>query len=186
MRIGREHKEAGGFAQEQGGTRGAAHALANVGVAASLALAGAFHTEVACWRLAMVGALAAAAFDTGATELGQAWGRRAYRLIGLEVVRPGTMGAVSAVGTLGGAGAALVVTVSAVAAGVLSGREALVVVPAAALGSFAESAIASSARGAAWLDHHARNVLNTAVGAGAAVLLARSRRGRCGGSPARA
>ena len=79
-------------------------------------------------------------------------------------------------GTLGGAAAALVVALAAVAGGVLPGRDLFLVIVGAAIGSLAESCVAATPR-AAWLDHHARNVLNTSVGAIAAVLLARGVRG---------
>ena len=76
-KLGYARKARAGLAQEGGGRRGAAHAFANVGVAAICA--------IACWRglgfvpLFMgIAALATAAADTTASEIGQLFGRRAF------------------------------------------------------------------------------------------------------------
>ena len=61
------------------------------------------------WVLAYVAAVATAAADTCASEVGKAYGRRTVALTTLRPVPPGTEGGVSLEGTLGGlAGAALV------------------------------------------------------------------------------
>ncbi|HEX3067955.1 MAG TPA: DUF92 domain-containing protein, partial [Thermoanaerobaculia bacterium] len=98
-KLGYARKARAGLAQEGGGRRGAAHAFANVGVAAICA--------IACWRgLGLVplfmgiAALATAAADTTASEIGQLFGRRAFLPLTLRRVEPGTEGAISIEGTL--------------------------------------------------------------------------------------
>lgn len=171
-RLGRARKEARGLAQARGGRRGVAHAMANAGLAVGLGTLGALSVPGDWLRIGMVAALATAAFDTTATEIGQAFADSAYSPRDGRRVEPGTLGAVSLAGTLGGFAAALVVTLVAVGTGVLSGRAAGAILPAAALGAFAESVVASSPALGGLLDHHGRNLLNTSVGAGASVLLA--------------
>jgi uncharacterized protein (TIGR00297 family) len=100
-KLGYARKAREGLAQEKGGRRGAAHAFANVGVAAICA--------VACWRglgfvpLFMgIAALATAAADTTASEIGQLFGRRAFLPLTFRRVERGTEGAISIEGTLAG------------------------------------------------------------------------------------
>src|SRR5206468_10192232 len=112
--LGYRRKAKEGLAQEKGGRRGAAHAFANVGVAAICA--------IACWRglglvpLFMgVAALATAAADTAGSEIGQLLGRRAFLPLTFRRVERGTEGAVSLEGTLAGLIASLLVAVAGVA-----------------------------------------------------------------------
>jgi uncharacterized protein (TIGR00297 family) len=100
-KLGYARKTREGLAQEKGGRRGAAHAFANVGVAAICA--------VACWRglgfvpLFMgIAALATAASDTTASEIGQLFGKRAFLPLSFRRVERGTEGAISIEGTLAG------------------------------------------------------------------------------------
>jgi len=69
-----------------------------------LMLSGEPETRFLC-AVAFLAAMASALGDIMSTDLGQAYGRRVYRLITLERVRVGTRGGVSGEGSLIGAGA---------------------------------------------------------------------------------
>ena len=113
-KFGYAHKTREGLAQEQGGRRGAAHAFSNAGVAAICA--------VACWRgLGLVplfmgiAALATAAADTTASEIGQLFGKRAFLPLSFRRVERGTEGAISIEGTLAGIIAGCIVAIAGTA-----------------------------------------------------------------------
>jgi len=167
-RAGYAIKLARGIAQERGGARGWRNAWANGGVPALLGLlAGAASGEHAALLLAAYAAsVATAAADTCSSELGKAYGRRTFMLTTLRPVVPGTEGAVSLEGTLGGlAGAAAVASVG-LALGLYGGTTAALVTVAGLLGSLAESVIGSVAERRGWLDNDQLNALNTAIGGG--------------------
>ncbi len=75
--------------------------------ASVLVLSGEPETRFLC-VVAFLAAMASALGDILSTDLGQAYGRRVYRLITLERVRAGTRGGVSVEGSLIGAGAVVV------------------------------------------------------------------------------
>lgn len=94
-----------------GGTRsrrGARQVLANGSVAA---LAACVHSLHEFADLALLGAVAAAAADTWATEIGVRLGKRPRSILTLRRQPSGTSGAVSLPGTLGAAAGALAVAV---------------------------------------------------------------------------
>jgi uncharacterized protein (TIGR00297 family) len=122
----------------------------------------------ALFVLAYVASVATAAADTCSSETGKAYGRRTFLITTLRPVPPGTEGAVSLEGTLGGLlGAALIAAV-----GALGGLYAWALAPPVALaglaGSLAESVIGTWAERRGWLDNDQLNALNTAIGAGLA------------------
>ena len=172
-RLGYRIKAQRGIAQERGGARGWRHAWANGGVPALLALLAGL-TSVPLRDLlvlAYAGAVATAAADTCSSEIGKAFGRRTFLITSLRPVPPGTEGAISLEGTLGGLlGAVLVASVGA-ALGVYSWPLAVLVTVAGLLGSLAESVIGTVAERRGWLDNNLLNALNTAIGAVFAVLL---------------
>jgi uncharacterized protein (TIGR00297 family) len=113
-KLGYGRKARAGLAEEKGGRRGASHAVANVGVAAICA--------VACWRglgfvpLFMgIAALATAAADTTASEIGQLFGKRAFLPLSFRRVERGTEGAISIEGTLAGIVAGCIVALAGTA-----------------------------------------------------------------------
>ncbi len=108
-------KEKLGVAQKKGGQRGIGHVVANTGVPAACALLAilADQQDRYVYFVAFAAALATALGDTISTELGQLYGKRAFLLITMERVRPGTEGAVSAEGTAFGFGASAVLAVLA-------------------------------------------------------------------------
>jgi uncharacterized protein (TIGR00297 family) len=173
-KAGYRLKAARGIAQEKGGARGWRNAWANGGVAAFLALMAALDpAHAAVYALAYAAAVATAAADTCSSEVGKAYGRRTFLITTFRPVPPGTEGAVSLEGTLGGlVGGALVAAVGA-AAGLYGWGAAVPVALAGLLGSLAESVIGTVAERRGWLDNDQLNALNTAIGAALAVALAR-------------
>lgn len=174
-RLGFRGKAVRGIAEERGGRRGWRHAWANGGVAALLAvLAGASSGETrSLLVVAFAASLAAGAADTCSSEVGKAFGHSTVSLASLRAVPAGSVGGVSAVGTLAGALAAAVVAIVGAALGLYPAPAALLVAAAGTLGSLAESLLGAAAERRGWLGRHLRNVFNTAVGAWLAMGLAR-------------
>ncbi|HKY34292.1 MAG TPA: DUF92 domain-containing protein, partial [Candidatus Polarisedimenticolia bacterium] len=177
-RVGYDLKRARRIAQEEGGRRGARHAVANCGVAAFLAFLSAATPHPEILLLALTASLATAAFDTVSSEIGQVYGRRTFLITTFRPVPPGTEGAVSLEGTLAGAGAAAFIGAAAAAMGLLgpAGWPAAAVVTVAAFaGSTVESYMGASRLGGGMgvpIDNEAMNFTNTAVGAAASLALA--------------
>jgi uncharacterized protein (TIGR00297 family) len=177
-KLGYGRKARAGLAQEQGGRRGASHAIANVGVAALCA--------IAVWRgLAFlplfmgITALATAACDTTGSEIGQLFGRRAFLATTFKRVEPGTEGALSIEGTLAGVVAALIVAIIGVTAVshhfepgfigtlIVDKSHAVVTITICAfLGAYAESLAGNwNRRHGSRVPNGVLNFFNTAVGA---------------------
>jgi len=176
-KLGYGAKAAKGISQEKGGARGWRNAWANGGVPAFLALlAGASQHQIGTFApialtVAYAASVATAAADTCSSEIGKAYGSRTWLITNLKPVSPGTEGAVSLEGTVGGlAGGAIVASI-----GACTGLYGLSVVPlvavAALLGSLAESLIGTVAERRGWINNDLLNAVNTAIGAGIGVLL---------------
>jgi len=172
-RLGYARKAARGIAQERFGARGWRHAWANGGVPAFLAvMAGLAASPLRdLLVLAYAAAVATAAADTCSSEVGKAYGRRTFLLTSLTPVPPGTEGAISLEGTLGGLAGASIVAGTGALLGLLTPGPAVLVVLAGLLGSLAESLIGTVAEKRGWLDNNLLNALNTAIGAVLVVLL---------------
>ena len=91
---------------QQGGERNARQVLANGGVYAMAAL-GYIVFPSPLWYAAGIGALAASAADTWATEIGTLAGGEPVSIISARRVPPGTSGGVTLIGTMAGIGGAL-------------------------------------------------------------------------------
>jgi uncharacterized protein (TIGR00297 family) len=174
-KIGYRVKAARGIAQEKGGARGWRNAWANGGVPAALALLAALVPErqAPLFAVAYAAAVATAAADTCSSEVGKAYGRRTFLITTLRPVPPGTEGAISLEGTLGGMLGGFVVAAVGAALGLFSWPVAALVGLAGLLGSLAESVVGTVAEREGWMGNDALNALNTAMGAGLAVLLVR-------------
>lgn len=174
-KLGYRIKAARGIAQERGGARGWPHACANGAVPALLATLAVVSPEDLrpLLVLAYVAAVATAAADTCSSEVGKAYGRRTFLITSLRPARPGTEGAVSLEGTLGGLAGGLLIGATAAAAGLFAWPAAGLAGLAGLVGALAESAIGPLASRRGWADDHLLNAANTAIGASVAVLLAR-------------
>jgi uncharacterized protein (TIGR00297 family) len=164
-RIGFEEKARLGLAEARGGRRGARNALAKLTVPALCALFSAATAHPALFLLALSGALATAAADTCASEIGQLYGRRAWRITDLEPVPRGTEGAVSLAGTAAGAAAALAVGGLGAALGLYPAPGIAVVVLAALAAITLESVAGATLERRGLLDNEAVNFLASLAGA---------------------
>lgn len=166
--LGWTRKARAGIAEERGGRRGAASALAKVAVpalAAILAAATAGSPPARlCW-LAFAGALATAAADTVSSEVGKAYGRRAFLITTLRPVPAGTDGAVSGVGTLAGLAAAALLAALGAATGLYGRAGALAVAAAAVAANALESLAGATLERRGRLGHEAVNFLASLAGA---------------------
>jgi uncharacterized protein (TIGR00297 family) len=178
-KLGYARKARLGLAQEGGGRRGFSHAFSNVGVAAICAIAVSRLSRIEDMPLEWmavayfmgIAALATAAADTTASEIGQLIGRRAFLPLTLRRVPVGTEGAISVEGTLAG----LIGGAVAAAAGVLALHYGLMridliaiafIVAAAFLGSYIESIAGSwNRKQERPVPNGVLNFFNTAVGA---------------------
>lgn len=190
--VGRWRKQSAASQAEKGSVRDAGQVMANGGVAWAVLGAYALLEHDPLWYAAFVGALAAAAADTWATEVGTLGRSRPVDLRTGRRVPPGTSGAVSLVGTLGAMGGASCVAAVAWWAHPAVGP-ALVVGAAAAgvLGALVDSLVGATlqaqyrdaqglvteraatpdgvahlrVRGVRWLTNDVVNVVCTAAGA---------------------
>ena len=178
-KLGYGRKAKLGLAQESGGRRGFSHAFSNAGVAALCAIAVSRLSRMdesplewmAVAYFMGIAALATAAADTTASEIGQLVGKRAFLPLTLRRVPVGTEGAISIEGTLAG----LVGGLAVAAAGVLSLHYGLMqvnlgaiffITAAAFLGSWIESIAGSwNRKQARPVPNGVLNFFNTAVGA---------------------
>jgi uncharacterized protein (TIGR00297 family) len=169
-RLGFRRKQELGVA-ERGDGRNAWQVLANLGVAALASVLFSM-TGNRAWLVAASAALAEAATDTVASEIGQT--HSAARLITTwQEVPAGTDGGVTALGTAAGAFAGLLV------AGVSAGAEmiprAQLWIPFAAgfAGMVADSILGATVQRRGWLNNEAVNVLGTLAAAVLAYLIAK-------------
>ena len=144
--------------------------LAGAGAAAGPGASG----DRSAWlifTLAYAASVATAAADTCSSEIGKAYGRRTFLITTFKPVPPGTEGAISLEGTLGGLAGAALVAFAAREVGLLDWRGGAAVAVAGLLGSLAESLIGSVAERRGWLNNDLLNGLNTAIGAGLAPVI---------------
>ena len=172
-RIGLRRKSVLGIAEERGGRRGPGNALANCGVAAAAAVVAALSPHRDAALLVFATALTAGGSDTVASEIGKAWGRRTFLITGFRSVQPGTSGAISLEGTAAGLLAASALAALAVASDLIPAQLLAAVVIGATIGSLVESVLGATLEPRGILNNDLLNFINTAVGSGAAVAVAR-------------
>ena len=172
-RLGYPRKLALGLAEPHGGRRSAAHAVANLGVAAAAAVLAGVVPEARIFILAFVGSLAAAAADTAASEIGQAWGGGPVLITGFRPVAPGTDGGVTWLGTAAALVAAALVALGAWGAGLIASGSVWKIALAGFLATLIESVVGATVERRGLLDNHGVNFVNTLSGALVAALLTR-------------
>ena len=181
-RIGMKEKEAAGIAEQRSGMRGPENVWGSALVGAICALA-IYALAVApfAWTptaiflllLAYVASISTKLSDTFATEIGKAYGKRTFLITTLKPVERGTEGAVSLEGTLAGVvGSALLAGVGW-AVGLITPIDVLYCLIAAFIATTIESLIGATIEAKVpWLTHDVVNIINTLIGAIAAVAIA--------------
>lgn len=164
-KAGSARKEALGLAQERGGRRGARNALANVSAGLGFAFLAVATPYGAAMSVAMVAAFATATCDTVSSEIGQAYGRRHVLITTFRRVRPGTDGAISLEGTLGGWAGAAIVAAAAMGVGLVDSRGSVAVLLGAVAGATFESWLDAVGADRLRLNNEVVNLANTVVGA---------------------
>jgi uncharacterized protein (TIGR00297 family) len=168
-RLGYSRKQRLGTAEQKRGRR-AVQVLSNLAVATGLSMAaGLTHREAltAC----MVAALAEAAGDTASSEVGQAFNERVYLITTFRVVRAGTDGGVSVVGSVTGIAAGFLVTGFCGAVGLIQYHWVATATVAAVLGTIVDSLLGATFQRRGWLTNDSVNFLSTLAAAGFAFLL---------------
>lgn len=181
-KVGFAKKAAAGIAEKRDGARGPENVWGSAAVAAicavaiavlrssypNLAIAG-----ISLATLAYVASFATKLADTTASEIGKAYGQRTLLITTFRPVPPGTEGAVSVEGTVAGLGAATAISFLAWWVRLLSPPQMAICIAAAWIATNFESLIGATVQEKyTWLTNELVNVINTLIGAIAAVALA--------------
>ncbi|MFK8185784.1 MAG: TIGR00297 family protein [Phormidesmis sp.] len=185
-KVGMAEKEAYGIAEARGGVRGPGNvwgsALTGTICALTLVLiqwislenTAGVKTGLAIWppllALGFVASLSTKLSDTTATEIGKAYGQRTFLITTLQPVPRGTEGAVSLEGTLAGIVGSVALALVAWSLGLISLLGVGICAIAAFIATTVESLIgATIEEKLSWLTHDLVNIINTTIGAGAAI-----------------
>lgn len=185
-RIGMAEKEALGIAEERSGTRGPGNvwgsALTGSVCALAILAVRSFYpvadgdvkkTIVSLLMLGFVASFSTKLSDTSATEVGKAYGKTTYLITTFKPVPRGTEGAVSLEGTLAGIFASAAVASVGWGIGLIDLIGVLWCTLAAFIATNIESVIGATLESRyGWLTHDVVNILNTLIGAIAAIGLA--------------
>ncbi|MCS6958912.1 MAG: TIGR00297 family protein [Pseudanabaenaceae cyanobacterium SKYGB_i_bin29] len=168
--VGKDIKEARGIAEKRSGARGPANLWGSAFVATVCAVGYVFFPHP-LWQLGYVASVATKLADTMASEVGKAYGRTTYLITNLQLVPPGTEGAVSLEGTLAGILGAIVLALVGWLVGLISNpQELLLCVGAAFIATNLESVIGATLQSRwQWLTNEIVNAINTCLGATIAV-----------------
>jgi uncharacterized protein (TIGR00297 family) len=181
-RIGLAQKEAEGIAEKRSGARGPENvwgsALVGALCAVGVLLMSWLNLPVRPWLVSLlllgyVASFSTKLADTVASEIGKAYGQRTFLITTLKPVPRGTEGAVSLEGTVAGVAASVVMALVGWAMGLISLAMVGVCVVAAFIATNLESVIGATLQTRfSWLTNEVVNVLNTLIGAIAAILIA--------------
>lgn len=174
-RVGMEQKEAEGIAENRSGVRGPENvwgsALVGTICALGTLLLGNPYQELLL--LGYVASFSTKLSDTSASEVGKAYGKRTFLITTLEPVARGTEGAVSLEGTLAGVLASVATALVGWGVSLIDLRGIIFCVFAAFIATNLESVIGATLQSKLdWMTNEVVNMINTMIGAIAAVLLA--------------
>ena len=156
---------------EKGEGRRAWQVSANL-MAAALGAGGFAVFGNATWLIASAAALAEAATDTVASEVGQSAGSTAVLVTTWKRVPAGTDGGITLAGTVAGACAGCVVTSVAAAGGIISWKMAWIPFVAGFAGMVLDSLLGATLQRRGWLSNEAVNLVSTIAAAGLATFAA--------------
>jgi uncharacterized protein (TIGR00297 family) len=169
-RLGYHRKLALGLAEQREG-RSAWQVLANLAVAAlgSVVFSA---TGNRLWLVAAMGALAEAATDTVASEIGQYRGSDARLITTWERVPVGTDGGITISGSIAGMAAGVVIAAVATVGGMLPQAQLWIPVVAGFAGMMIDSFLGATLQRRGWLSNQAVNLFSTLAAATLAYALA--------------
>lgn len=179
-RIGLAQKEAAGIAEKRSGARGPENVWGSA-LTGTLCALGAYGLAtvaptapaIALLLLGYVASLSTKLSDTCASEVGKAYGRRTFLITTLRPVPPGTEGAVSLEGTLAGIAGSVAIALVGWAVGLIPAGQVLTCAIAAFIATNLESLIGATLQERyRWLTNELVNIINTSLGAIAAILIA--------------
>jgi len=181
-KVGMATKEAYGIAEARGGIRGPGNVWGSALTGAICALGVILISRLAPSALSQWQPLLALGFvasfstklsDTTATEIGKAYGQRTFLITTLQPVPRGTEGAVSLEGTLAGVVGSVALATVAWLCQLITPDGIAICAIAAFIATTVESLIGATLEGKfSWLTHDLVNIINTTVGAAAAITLA--------------
>ncbi|PPS43955.1 TIGR00297 family protein [Chroococcidiopsis sp. TS-821] len=179
-RLGMAQKEAAGIAEKRSGARGPENVwgsaltgtLCTLGTLVVSALGG-DRFIASLLLLGYVASFSTKLSDTCASEVGKAYGKRTFLITNLQPVPRGTEGAVSLEGTLAGVVASGAIAFVGWGVGLIDLLGVVFCIAAAFVATNLESVIGATLQNKFdWLTNELVNVLNTLIGAIAAILLA--------------
>jgi len=173
-RLGYRRKRELGVA-ERGEGRSAWQVLANLGVSALCALVFGI-TGNRLWLVASAAALAEAAADTVASEIGQTHGQNARLITNWKSVPHGTDGGVTLLGTAAGFIAGLAVAAIAAFGGMIPVAQFWIPVAAGFAGMLVDSLLGATYQRRGWMSNEAVNLLSTLAAAALALAISISTR----------
>jgi uncharacterized protein (TIGR00297 family) len=162
-RLGFRRKQELGVAERREGRNGW-QVLANLGVAAVCSMLFSA-TGNRAWLVAATAALAEAATDTVASEIGQTRSRTALLITTWKPVPAGTDGGVTGLGTMAGAIAGLLIATISTVAGLLSPVQLWIAAAAGFAGMLVDSLLGATFQRRGWMTNDAVNVFGTVVAA---------------------
>ena len=182
-RIGMAEKEAAGIAEKRSGARGPENVWGSALTAAICAVGvlvinylGRYQAAVPLLLLGYVASFSTKLSDTCASEVGKAYGKRTFLITTLQPAPRGTEGAVSLEGTFAGVVASGAIALLGWSVGLIDLTGILFCITAAFIATNAESLIGATLQARfGWLTNEVVNIINTTIGAIAAVLLALAR-----------
>ncbi|NER19605.1 MAG: TIGR00297 family protein [Symploca sp. SIO1B1] len=173
-RIGLLQKEAAGIAEKRSGVRGPENVWGSA-LTGTICALGTIFWGTPYQQLLVLGFVASFATklsDTSASEVGKAYGKRTFLITTLEPVARGTEGAVSLEGTLAGVVASAVLSVVGWSVGLIDLTGVVFCMVAAFIATNLESVIGATLQSEFdWMTNEVVNIINTLIGAIAAVLL---------------
>lgn len=169
-RLGFQRKLALGLAERKDG-RTAWQVLANL-AAAALASAAYGVTGNRAWLVATLAALAEAATDTVASEIGQYRGSRARMITTWEKVPAGTDGGITLAGSLAGLAAGLAIATIGLAGRMISPAQIWIPVAAGFVGMLIDSVLGATLQRRGWISNQGVNFMGTMAAAALAYVVA--------------